>query len=359
MGRPSRSLADTKAQPEGTRPVSMVACHFDRRMRIPGAGEFAMSSFGRPVLCLAVAATVVLQPTESWAWGDEGHRIIAVVANQLLQAQDPAILKKVVEILATDKSNKWTKTDIASEATWADALREKSPEGRAATSKWHYVRLDSGNPDLKKACFGRSALPPMVPASHAPQDNCIIDKIEQFANELREPGTSGSERLMALQFLLNLVGDISDPLYAIERNDQSGRCTAVLPPGAKAPVRLSNYWEDTLVSEATGKDAAKAASHIAAGLTPVEIQKWSGGAAEDWALESHNLAKTVVYNFPAEAGGNKYTFPAQKGEKDPCGPVPVHHLDAGYRNRAIAAVKEQLAKAGVRLAFLLNENFKR
>jgi hypothetical protein len=35
-----------------------------------------------------------------------------------------------------------TKADIASEATWADALREKSPEGRAATSKWHYVKLD-------------------------------------------------------------------------------------------------------------------------------------------------------------------------------------------------------------------------
>jgi S1/P1 Nuclease len=318
-----------------------------------------MNSSRCPVLSLAVAAIVVLQPAESWAWGGEGHRIIALVANQLLQTRDPTVQKKIADILATDKSNEWTKTDIASEATWADALREKSPEGRAATSKWHYVKLDPGSPDLRKACFGRSALPPMVPASHAPQDNCIIDKIEQFTKELREPGTSESERLMAVQFLLSLVGDVNDPLYVIERNDQSGRCTAVLPPGARAPVRLSNYWEDSLVSEAVGKDAAKAAGHVASSLTSIEIQKWSDGTAEDWALESYNLAKTVVYDFPAGAGSGKYSFPAQKGEKDPCGPVPVHHLDAGDRNRAIAAVKEQLAKADVRLAFLLEETHKR
>jgi len=304
------------------------------------------------------AVALVWQPAAGWAWGGEGHRIIALVANQLLQTQNTALQKKVADILATDKSNDWTKTDIASEATWADALREKSPEGRAATSKWHYVKLDAGNPDLKKACFGRSPLPPLVPASHAPQDNCIIDKIDQFTKELREPSTSGSERLMALQFLLNLVGDVNDPLYAIEHNDQSGRCIAVLPPGAKTPVLLSNYWEDSLVAEAVGKDPAKAAGQIASNLTPAEIQKWSDGTAEEWALESYNLAKAILYSFPADAGSNKYTLPAPKGEKDPCGPVPLYRLDAGYRDRAIAVAKEQLAKAGVRLAFLLRETLK-
>jgi S1/P1 Nuclease len=309
-------------------------------------------------LCLAVTAFFVWLPKDSWAWGDEGHRIIALVADRLLQTRDPTAQKKIADILATDKSNEWTNTDIASEATWADALREKSPEGRATTSRWHYVKLDPGSPDLKKACFGRSALPPMVPASHAPQANCIIDKIGQFTKELQEPDTSASERLMALQFLLNLVGDVNDPLYAIERKDQNGRCTAVLPPGAKNAIRLSNYWEAALVSDAVGKDPVKAADHIASSLTAIEIQKWSDGTAEDWALEAHNLAKTIIYNFSVQVSSSKYSFPAPKGEKDPCGPAPVHRLDAGYRDRSIATVKEQLAKAGVRLAFVLAETFK-
>ncbi len=295
------------------------------------------------------------EPSQCWAWGGEAHEIIALLADRLLETGDPALEKKVAEIIAADKSNTWTKTDIAGEAIWADALREKSPEGRVATTQWHYVKLDPDNPDLNKACFGRPALQAMMPASHGPRDDCIVDKIEQFAKELREPGTSEPERLMAVQFLLNFVGDIHDPLFAIERNDQSGRCVAVLPPGSKTPVRLNVYWEDDLVAEAEGKNPAKAAEQIAARMTAVDIRKWSGGTQEEWARESYELAKSVIYAFPAEAGG-QFTFPARKGETDACGPVPLRRLNAAYRDRAVAAVKEQLAKAGVRLAALLRDN---
>jgi len=308
----------------------------------------------RTVLCL-VSAVLVHQPRESWAWGVQAHKIIALLADRLLQTGDPPIEKKLTEILAADKSNSWTTTDIAGEAMWADALREKSPEGRVATSKWHSVQIDPDNPDLQKACFGRPALRAPTPASHGPQDACIVDKIDQFAKELREPATSGPERLMAVQFLLSLVGDVHDPLFAIEHNDQSGRCVAVLPPGGKMPVPLSVYWEDELVVEAEGKDPAKAAERIAAGLTAADIRKWSVGTPEEWARESHELAKTVVYRLPSDAVG-KFSFPTRKGEGEACGPVVLYRLDTAYRDRAVAAVKEQLAKAGVRLAFLLRES---
>jgi hypothetical protein len=286
--------------------------------------------------------------------------IVALVADRLLQTQDDQTGKKLADLLATDKSNSWTKTDIAGEATWADALRERSPEGRVATTKWHYVKLDSANPDLTKACFGKPALPTMAPASHGLQDDCIVDKIEQFAKELRDPATFPGERLMALQFLLNFVGDIHDPLHTIEHNDQEGRCVALLPPGAKTPVRLSAYWQDTLVGEAEGKDPAVAASRIVAELTPADVRKWSTGTPVNWAQESYEVAKEIAYSFvkdvPKDAGGSKYAFPARKGENDPCGPVKLYGVDSTYRDRAVAAVKEQLAKAGVRLAFLLREN---
>jgi hypothetical protein len=275
----------------------------------------------------------------------------------VLQTQAPAVQRKVLEILAADKSNEWTKTDIASEATWADALREKSPEGRVASSKWHYVNLGSDNPDLQKACFGRPALPPLRPASHGLQDNCIIDKIEQFAQELREPETLESERLMALQFLLNLVGDVHDPLNTIERNDQYGRCVAVLPPHGGSPVRFSVYWDEILVAEAAGKDPIKAAGQIMATLSPEEVQKWSGGTPEEWAREAYNVAKTVAYSFPT-AGEGKFALPLRKVERDACGAIPLYRLDAGYRDRAIVAIKEQLAKAGLRLAYVLQQNLK-
>ncbi len=307
--------------------------------------------------CLAQAA-LLLTPRPGWAWGTEGNMIVALVADRLLQAQDPAAHKKLAQILATDKDNSWTKTDIAGEATWAEALREKSPEGRIATSAWHYARLDPAAPDVAKACFGRPGLPASTPASHGPKDACVVDKIGQFSKELRDPQTSPHERLLALQFLLALVGDLHQPLNAIERKDDGGRCVAVLPPGAKSPVRLSAYWDDALVAEAEGKDAAKAAAAIVAALTPGDIQKWSGGSPEDWLRESYEAAKTAAYSYPPDAAESKRAFPARKGEKDPCGAVSVYPIDAAYRDRAVAAVKEQLAKAGVRLAYVLRENLK-
>ena len=84
------------------------------------------------ILCL-VPAALFCQPRQSWAWGDEAHEIIALLADRLLQTADPPVEQKIAEILAADKSNIWTKTDIAGEAIWADALRDKSPEGRVAT----------------------------------------------------------------------------------------------------------------------------------------------------------------------------------------------------------------------------------
>ena len=309
--------------------------------------------------CL-VAIMLLFIPKESRAWGAEGHMIVALVAERLLQAQESPAGKKVAELLASDKSNSWTKTGIAEEATWADALRDKSQEGRFATTNWHYVKLDPNNPDPTKACFGKPAPRAGTPASYGIKDDCIVSKIEQFAKELHDPATSESERLKALQFLLNLVGDIHDPLNTVEHNDHEGRCVALQPPGAKTPIRLSAYWDDALVVEAEGKDPAKAAAEIVAGLKPADVRAWSSGTPGDWAQESYKMAKEITYSFSKDfakdAIAGKYSFPARKGESDPCGPVPVYRVDSAYRDRALAAVKEQLAKAGVRLAFLLRED---
>jgi nuclease S1 len=309
------------------------------------------------IACL-IPLAVLAAPRQAAAWGAEGNAIIALVADRLLQNHDPAVHKRVAAILATDKDNAWTKTDIAGEATWADALLEKSPEGRAATALWHFVKLDVGRPDFTKACYGHPDLPAMTPAAHGPQKDCVIDKINEFARDLNNPGTAADERLRALQFLLNLTGDLHQPLNAIDHGDDGGKCTAIAAPGSRTPVRLSTYWNDTLVVEAEGRDPFTAAEQIVAGLTPVEIAQWSDGTLESWARESYDLAKTAAYSFATNAIVDKRTASARKGEKETCGTAVVYRVDAAYQERAITAVRQQLAKAGVRLAFLLRLNVK-
>src|SRR5439155_6318133 len=206
---------------------------------------------------LGVALATLLPVRPGLAWGPEAHRTIALIGDRILQQSDAAVRGKVEALLKTDKDSRLTKNDIASEATWADVLRDKSEEARIATSPWHAVRLSGDTPNLANACFGRKALPAGYPASHGPQDNCVVDKILQFEKELQNPDTSSGGRLAALQFLLNLVGDVNDPLLAIDKGDQGGRCTALQIGAAKTPVRLSTYWENTLSGEAVGRERAQ------------------------------------------------------------------------------------------------------
>jgi hypothetical protein len=106
--------------------------------------------------------------TRNQGLGPRGRPHRRIGHRSAITGAQPSGAKKVEAILATDKDNSWTKTDIAGEATWADVLMDKSTEGRAATAQWHYVKLDAARPDLAKACFGQPELAATTPAIHGP-----------------------------------------------------------------------------------------------------------------------------------------------------------------------------------------------
>jgi hypothetical protein len=308
-----------------------------------------------PVSVVAAGLAALLLPLRAGlAWGPEGHRAIALIAER---QSDPAVRAKILAILATDKGSRLTKNDIASEATWADVLRDKSEEARSATGAWHATRFKPDNPDLASACFGRNPLPEGYPASHGPRENCSVDKIEQFASELKNPETSAGERLAALQFLLNLVGDLNDPLLAIDRGDQGGDCVA-LQIGATPPVQLSSYWQVTLAAEVLGSDPAKGALRIIAAVPAAEAQKWADGNPEAWARDTFEVAKGVTYSFSGAQPEGKHSFPARPGQGESCTEANLYRVSPDYETKALAAVKTQLAKAGLRLARVLRDTLK-
>ena len=115
---------------------------------------------------------LLLSPGLAYAWGNEGHQIIATIAMDELT---PAVRAKVGAMLAADTSS-LTAHDIASEATWADAYRGA---GHRETAAWHFVddEIDHA-PDMKAACFGFPT--PDQPPSSGPAQDCVVDKIEEF-----------------------------------------------------------------------------------------------------------------------------------------------------------------------------------
>lgn len=188
-----------------------------------------------------VAATFVLNvmlSCQAMAWGDEGHEIVALIAQAHL---DPAVLKKVNGLLGAD-TDTLTAHDIAAEATWADELRNRNDNGRLNTSQWHYIDIEIGAPDIDRACYGHPAIPAGMAASRGPARDCIVDKIQEFAAELADPATSAEEQIMALKFVLHFVGDIHQPLHTSDDHDRGGNSKRV---SSGCSSLISNYRRRT------------------------------------------------------------------------------------------------------------------
>jgi hypothetical protein len=299
------------------------------------------------ICCVAAAAVGTLAPlSDAQAWGNEGHQVIAEIA---LARLTPAARKKVNALLAAD-ADTLTPRDFASRATWADRFRDSDRMTTKvhynATREWHFVDIDLATGDLDAPCHDHPPLPAGTAASDGPKDACVVDKIEQFKAELARPGTSKAERLLALKFLLHFIGDVHQPLHAAEHeHDAGGNGVPVLYGQLTQPDNLHAYW-DTRVVRKLGSVPKTVAASLAAKITPALATQWSKGTGTSWAKESFVVARDVAYHFgpPGDTVDEHGT--------------PVHKLDAAYEQQALVAARKQLSRAGVRLAWVLNQSLK-
>jgi nuclease S1 len=275
------------------------------------------------------------------AWDDEGHRVVALIAEHYLR---PSVRKRVQVLLEADHSGLTADTSMASEATWADHYRDSDRHagGRGRhgpryerTWRWHFVDLELHDPDLTQACYGRAPLPAGVPASQGPARDCIVDKIGQFRAELSNPSTPAPERRLALQFLLHLIGDLEQPLHAADDHDAGGNRTRVVAAGRR-PGSLHAYWDGVFVRD-LGPDAPRIAARLIAQISEGDRASWSRGSVGDWAMQSFAVARGVAY-----------------GTLPPPDEHARYRLSAEYVRLADNAVATQLSCAGVRLALVLN-----
>jgi hypothetical protein len=287
-------------------------------------------------LALALATNFV-QPRPALAWGDEGHEVVALVAQAFLE---PDVRKRVNALLAAD-TDSLTAHDIASAATWADKFRDANINGsRLKTRQWHFVDIEISAPDLDAACFNHPAIPAGTAASDGPADDCVVDKIQEFAAELANPATDQEEQVVALKFLLHFVGDIHQPLHASDDNDRGGNNKRVSAAGFRAG-NLHHFWDTEFVGQ-LGSSPKSIASHLIGHISKAQEQQWQAGEAADWAMKSFNVANEDTYGQLPE--------PTSRGS---------FRLSDDYVTTATQDVALQLSKAGVRLAFVLNNALRR
>ena len=257
----------------------------------------------------------------AWAWGGDGHCIVARIAELRLTDKAQHAVKKLLyahESLADD--------DIAN---WADLVRNDRPQ----TKGWHFVDIpvEGSGYDKGRDCQG---------------DNCVVARVEGFAKSVADPNLSDADRREALLFLVHFVGDMHQPLHCAERKgadgtpDRGGNLRKVLVPKGTRTTNLHSVWDTYLVQwRLQHEDPLDFGEAINHSITTATATKWETGTVTKWAEESHALAVTEAYKG-IPAGG------------------PAPRLKKGYIQTNSEIVETQLARAGVRLAFLLNQAFK-
>jgi S1/P1 Nuclease len=289
------------------------------------------------------ALALVGMSAPCWAWGDEGHMIIAAVAQRFF---DPTVRDQVGDLLKDDNDD-LTAGDLASRATWADKYRDSdrntTKQRYEATEQWHFVDIELDGPNVDSACFGHPPVPPQTPASKGPKDDCVLDKINQFKAELSNPATPEPEKLLALKFMLHFVGDVHQPLHAADDHDRGGNDKFVIFANRTTCMVLHAYWDTTLVRR-LGRNFDQIARDLV-NQFGAQTNTWMSGQPTDWALESFGLARDVAYKLPP-------TIPDERGHR-------CSELTPQYEDQALATAREQLAKAGIRLAAILNQALRR
>lgn len=259
---------------------------------------------------LALMFTSIL-PTSAFAWGDHGHRIVCELAFRLALPETRAEIRRLIQ--------QDSQFDFFRDACiWPDHPRQRASE--------HFI-------NLARTSTGLTAN--VCPLA----GNCALSAIQSDLAVLSSTA-SDEKKLAALKFLGHWVGDIHQPLHVSFEDDRGGN--QVLTQGQCRP-NLHSTWDTCLVVQAVGADVPAAVKDLLSDITPVLREQWTQASDPmDWANESFAITRAASTRYCVQQGSS-------------CDlPSGATNIDADYVQSSRSIVRGQLAKAGVRLAHLLN-----
>lgn len=235
-------------------------------------------------------------------WGQNGHRTVGEIAHQYLSKKAKTNL-----LLLLDGET------LAKASTYADEIKSEKSFNKYNT--WHYVNIpfDKNYNEIEKNLKGD-----------------IILGIETCLAKINDSSLPKKDRQFYTKMLIHLVGDLHQPMHLGLEEDKGGNDIKVKWFGKN--TNLHRIW-DTDMLEGYNMSYTELASNKAVFSKEVKKQISSGNVM-DWVNETRVLTKQVYAS--ASEGDN---------------------LGYRYSFDWFPIMQEQLHKAGIRLAKLLNENF--
>ena len=269
-------------------------------------------------LALLSLVAVLAAPKPAHAWGGEGHRLVADLAQKHLT---PVARKNVKALLGAE-----TMADVAS---WADAYRPNEAE----TGLWHYTDLPAGSQtyDRDRDCPTQQGV--KAGSRNDKWRDCATDRILFFEGRLKDQSLDPADRATALKYLIHFVGDIHQPMHATGV-EKGANGISVVAFGSEQcgqyKCNLHAVWDSGLLQH-TGVTESAYLKRLEAAIRK---SKLTGGTDDPaaWTAESKKDADEAMLRNGAA-------------------------VDEAYYTREIPVVDQRLELAGLRLASVLNGIF--
>ena len=262
--------------------------------------------------------STALAPSAAFAWGSEGHRVTGLVAAELLTPRTRLRLNDLIP-----------GADLGDIANYIDLNRSTLSQLIPNSDKWHY----DNQPVCQALTFDE----------YCPKGECASARVPVLVKILSDFTNPPEIRAMAARFLVHLVGDIHQPLHAADDGDAGANFKNVLLPAATVARRLHSVWDSDLVKIALrGSSEREYAHHLLTRFRNKEMREWQKTDIRDWMNESYELCKSVTYSkLPSFVCREAWTA------------TPIA-LPQAYVDAAVETIPLQLAKAGARVAAVLN-----
>ncbi len=150
-----------------------------------------------------------------FAWNKTGHRIVGQIASNYLTKNTKQQIRKLLGHQDLSRISNWA-DEIKSDSNWAHAY------------DWHYCTIPEGEKYISGKYKGEA-----------------VEKTIEFINVLKNKKSKKDEKIIALKFIVHLVGDLHQPLHVGNGTDRGGNDNKVNWFGEE--TNLHRVWDKHLL----------------------------------------------------------------------------------------------------------------
>jgi len=243
---------------------------------------------------------MVFVTSNTFAWGPTGHQIVAQIAKQYLNKNVKDSVDKYLNGLSFEEA-----------ATWMDDIKKDHQHDNM--NVWHYINIEKDKTYVKT------------------NEENVVNELEKAIAQLNNKKQLTKDEInLDLKLVFHLIGDLHQPLHTGYASDRGGNTEKYDFMGKEK--NLHHIWDMDIIEHEsiTANDCIKVISK----LSPAQIKEIEKINVVKWMDQSRAFLPDV------------YTI--QNGT-----------ITEAYIIKNAVTIKVQLANAGLRLATVLNEAFKK